>query len=138
MFTSRLRATEYIVTIRRVYSKYGLVSRKTVEAKLEWITYVIVKQGFFARLFNVGDVILATPSGPIMSVVFKGVSDPMYVRSLVLHWTEKIKEAQRIKEKLRRLEEEYEFGKIPEHKYIELRENYEKELSEIESRDEMP
>ena len=129
----RVISSEYMVSNKRAYVKYGLISRRIAEARLEWITDIHIRQGIFGRFFNYGDVLLATPSGPITSLVMYGVHDPLHVRTVVLEWVKKAQEAQRIKRKLEKLVEEYEFGRISETKYKELKEKYEKELSALES-----
>lgn len=67
-------------------------------------------------------LVISTLSGPIRSVYMKGVRDPMYIRSALLQWIEKIA----------RPEKEYELRRITEQRYRELKEKYEKEILKIE------
>ncbi len=129
----KIYASEYMISNRRVYVKFGLISRRITEARLEWVTDVHIDQGIFGRIFNYGNIIFATPSGPLTSVVMEGVSDPLRVRTIVLDWIKKAKESEKIKKKLEDLEKEYELGRVDEKKYKELKEKYEKELSALES-----
>lgn len=121
-------STEYLVTSHRIYVKYGIVSRRVYEIKNEWITGVIVRQGFLGRLLNYGDVLYSTPGQYAGSVLMAGVSDPMGVKVIVEDILRKYKEAQKIEEKIRELEKEYELGRISEDRYKELRRRYEEEL----------
>ncbi len=124
----RVRSTEYFVTSHRVFTKYGIVSRKVFEIKNEWITGAMVKQGFIARSLNYGDIIISTPGQYAGSVVMKGVSDPMHVRTIVEEALRKYKEMKEVEEDLRALEKEYEYGRIDKAKYEELKAKYEEKL----------
>jgi len=124
----RVYSTEYFITNRRIYVKYGLISRHVMEVKLEWVTGTNVAQGFIGRILNYGNVILSTPGQYAGSVVMIGVSNPMHIRTIVEDLIRKYKERERIYEKIRTLEQEYEFGRISEVRYRELRRKYEEEL----------
>jgi len=124
----RVYATEYFITNRRVYVKYGIISRRVLEIKVEWITGTIVNQGFMGRLLNYGSVVISTPGQYAGSVAMIGVSDPMHIRSIIEDILRKNKERVVIEEKLRELEKEREFGRISEEKYKELKKKYEEEL----------
>jgi uncharacterized membrane protein YdbT with pleckstrin-like domain len=124
----RIKATEYLITSRRIYAKYGLVARRVFEVKLDWVTGVMARQGFIGRLFNYGDVIFSVPGHYAGSVLFVGVHNPLHLREIVEDIRRRQKEAQKIEEKLRELEKEYEFGRIPEERYQELRRKYLEEL----------
>jgi len=121
-------SSEYFITSHRMYVKYGIVSRRVFEIKNEWITGVIVRQGFLGRLLNYGDVLYSTPGQYAGSVLMTGVSDPMNIKTIVEDILRKRKEAQRIEERIKELEMEYELGKITEDRYRELRRKYEEEL----------
>lgn len=124
----RVRSTEYFVTSHRVFTKYGIGSRKVFEIKNDWITGAMVKQGFIARSLNYGDIIISTPGQYAGSVVMKGVSDPMHVRTIVEEALRKYKEMKEVEEDLRALEKEYEYGRIDKAKYEELKAKYEENL----------
>ena len=127
----RRLATEYFVTSNRIYVKYGIISRKTFEIKNEWITGTMLKQGFFGRLFNYGDVIISTPGQYAGSVIMIGVSDPMHIRTFIEEVLRKFKERQRILEDIKMLEREYELGRITKEKYEELKRRYEEKLKKL-------
>ncbi len=80
------------------------------------------------RLLNYGDVIFSIPDHYASLALFVGVPDPLHLREMVEDVWQRQKEAQKIEEKLRELEKEYEFGRIPEEKYQELRRKYLEEL----------
>jgi uncharacterized membrane protein YdbT with pleckstrin-like domain len=124
----RVISTEYFVTSHRVFTKYGIVSRKVFEIKNEWITGAMVKQGFIARSLNYGDIIISTPGQYAGSVVMIGVSDPMHVRTIVEEALRKYKEMKEVEVDLRALEKEYEYGRIDKAKYEELKAKYEEKL----------
>ena len=121
-------SSEYFITSHRMYVKYGIVSRRVFEIKNEWITGVIVRQGFLGRLLNYGDVLYSTPGQYAGSVLMVGVSDPMNIRTMVEDILRKRKEALKIEEKIKGLETEYELGRISEDRYVELKRKYEEEL----------
>jgi len=124
----RVRATEYFITSHRIYAKYGIISRKVFEIKNEWITGVMVRQGFMSRILNYGDLVFSTPGQYAGSVVMLGVSDPMHVRTIVEDVLRRFKNIMKIQEYLREIEKEYELGRISKEKYEELKKRYEEEL----------
>lgn len=83
--------SEYFISNRRVYLKYGLIRRTVNDLKLEWITNISVTQGFVGRVLNFGNVIIATPGTYSGTSPFLGVSDPMKVRGLLDIQTQKYK-----------------------------------------------
>ena len=127
----RVKSTEYFITSHRMYTKYGLIGRRVFEIKNEWITSVIVRQGFVSRILNYGDLVFSTPGQYAGSVAMIGVSDPMHVRTIVEDVLRRFKEIKNIQEDLRALEKEYEFGRISKEKYEELKKNYEEKLKRI-------
>ncbi|WP_373188301.1 PH domain-containing protein [Halopseudomonas sp.] len=74
----RLKHLERGVTNKRVILKYGIISRKTEEMKLQSIETVEIDQGILGRMFNFGTVKI-TGRG-ISDVIFKGIDDPMHVK----------------------------------------------------------
>jgi uncharacterized membrane protein YdbT with pleckstrin-like domain len=124
----RVRSTEYFITSHRIYVKYGIIGRRVFEIKNEWITGVMVKQGFFQRILNYGSLIYSTPGQYAGSVFMIGVSDPMHVRTIVEDVLRKSKELKTIQEDLKTIEKEYEFGRISREKYEELKKKYEEKL----------
>jgi uncharacterized membrane protein YdbT with pleckstrin-like domain len=58
----RRATTELVLTNRRVISKFGVLSRDTVEIGFAKVESIRVKQGLLGRLFNYGDLVI-TGSG---------------------------------------------------------------------------
>lgn len=127
-----IRSTEYFISNRRVYAKFGLISRKAFDIRVDGIQGAIIKQGFIGRILNYGDIIFSTPGQYAGSVVFKGVSDPYFVKGIIDNVIQKNEKRKAVLQKLTDLEKEYEFGKISEDKYIQLRAKYEEELRKYE------
>ncbi|MGB9730340.1 MAG: PH domain-containing protein [Thermoprotei archaeon] len=124
----RVYNSEYFVTTYRTYVKYGLISRRIFEIHNEWITSTSIRQGIIQRMLNCGDLIFSTPRQYFGSVFMKNVSDPTHVRTIVEDVLRRLKEIKSIKDDLRQLEKEYEFGRISKEKYKELKKKYEKQL----------
>ncbi|MEM2614739.1 MAG: PH domain-containing protein [Nitrososphaerota archaeon] len=128
----RVKTTEYFVTSHRVYVKYDLVGRRVFEIKNEWITGVIVRQGFIPRILNYGDVIYSTLGQYAGSVVMSGVSDPMHIRTIVEDVLRRFKKRQAVQEELRILEREYMLGRVDIARYEESKKKYEEKIKAIE------
>ena len=75
--------SEYFISSRRVYMKYGLIRRVVNDLKLEWITNISVSQGFVGRILNFGTVLIATPGTHTGTTPFLGVSEPMKIRGII-------------------------------------------------------
>jgi membrane protein YdbS with pleckstrin-like domain len=78
----RRRATEIVVTDRRVIFKRGLLSRHTVEMNVGKIETVDVEQGLGGRLWNYGTVLIhGTGSGfePLI-----GIGAPIAIRNAII------------------------------------------------------
>ena len=67
--------SDFAVTDRRLIVKYGLIRRTSIEQRLNKIDSIIIRQGFWGRLFNYGYVV-ATGSG-LMGSKFGPLGDPM-------------------------------------------------------------
>jgi uncharacterized membrane protein YdbT with pleckstrin-like domain len=121
-------STEYFVTNRRIYIKYGIIRRTVFELRNEWITSYTVAQGIIGRMLNYGHVIISTPGYYTGTAMMKDVSDPMHIRTILEENLRKAKEIKELEEKLRKLEEEHDLGRISDEKYAELKRKYEEEL----------
>ena len=75
--------SEYFIISHRIYVKYCLIARHVYEIENEWVTGVIIKQGFLGRLLNYSDLIISTPGQYAGSVIMRGMSDSMHVRTVV-------------------------------------------------------
>lgn len=124
----RVVSTEYFATNRRVYVKYGLINRTTFDLKNEWVTSYVVKQGYIGRILGFGDLVISTPGYYTGISIMRGVSDPMHVKTILEGTLQNAKKAREIEEKLRRLEEEHDLGRLSDEKYREIRSKYEEEL----------
>jgi len=116
------------MTDRRVYVEYGLARRRVHEIKIEWITGTALYQDLMGRILNYGNIVISTSGQYAGSVVMADVSDPMHIRTMLEDILRKYKEQARVKEKIRDLEKEYEFGRITEELYQKLKKKYEEEL----------
>ena len=76
------RATsEFAVTNRRVIIKVGLISRRTVELKLEKIESIGVDQTIMGRIFGYGTITVKGTGGT--SEPFSGIARPLAFRKAV-------------------------------------------------------
>jgi len=76
------RATsEFAVTSRRVIIKVGLISRRTVELKLEKIESIGVDQSIPGRIFGYGTIVVNGTGGTHES--FRGIASPLEFRKAV-------------------------------------------------------
>ncbi|HEY4672725.1 MAG TPA: PH domain-containing protein, partial [Nitrososphaerales archaeon] len=116
----RVKSTYYALTNHKTYAKYGLIARRVTESPLAWVTDVQVNQGFLGRLFNVGDLRINTPGSAGYKIVFVGVSDPMNVRARIGSLTHQLKDASELRDKIKRLDEEYELGRIDTVRYASI------------------
>ncbi len=135
MFYAYLRvlATEYIITSTYVYTRYGVVARDITQARPEAVVAVNVEQGILGRLLGYGDIMFMTPGeGGRGFIIFKGVKDPVRLKTTFFDLLRKIKERSRLAELLRELEKECNFGRLPEERCITLRQKYEEELKKLE------
>ncbi|NLB54475.1 MAG: PH domain-containing protein [Lentisphaerae bacterium] len=73
----------FTLTNRRVISKSGIISRRVQEIRVCDIRNINVSQGIFERLFNVGNVGVASAGTAGVEVNLLGVKDPMRVRDLI-------------------------------------------------------
>ncbi|MFZ8838776.1 MAG: PH domain-containing protein [Pyrobaculum sp.] len=129
----RVHATEYAVTSARIYARYGIVARKITQTKPENVSAVHVQQSAVGRLLNYGDAVFMTPGeGGYGYVVFRGVENPVALKSAFFSLVKKIKERIRLEELIRELERECDFGRIPEDRCAALRQRYEEELKKLE------
>ncbi len=74
----RWLTTEYAVTNLKAVAKWGLISRKTLEQRLDKVESVSVNQSILGRVLNYGDIVIrGTGMG---AVGFSAVKDPLAVR----------------------------------------------------------
>jgi len=76
------RATsEFAVTSRRVIIKVGLISRRTVELRLEKIESIGVDQSILGRIFGYGTIVVNGTGGT--HEPFRGIARPLEFRKAV-------------------------------------------------------
>ena len=67
--------SDFAVTDRRLIVKFGLINRTSVEQRLSKIDAIIIRQGFWGRIFNYGSIVV-TGSGWVGSR-FGPLGNPM-------------------------------------------------------------
>ena len=128
----RVLATDYIITSAYIYARYGVISRDITQARPEAVAAVNVEQGILGRLLGYGDVMFMTPGEGRGFIVFRGVKDPVKLKTTFFDLLRRIKEKNRLVELLRELEKECDFGRLPEERCAALRQKYEEELKKLE------
>jgi membrane protein YdbS with pleckstrin-like domain len=78
----RRRATEIVVTDRRVIYKRGILSRHTVEMNVSKIETVDVEQGLGARMLGYGTVLIRGTGSGIEPL--RKVGDPLAIRNAIV------------------------------------------------------
>jgi uncharacterized membrane protein YdbT with pleckstrin-like domain len=85
----RRATTELVLTNRRVISKFGVLSRDTVEIGFAKIESIRVKQGLLGRMLNYGDLVI-TGSGATHAPI-PNIRNPLEFRrafdAATEHWT---------------------------------------------------
>src|SRR5690348_13927237 len=78
----RRRATEIVVTDRRVIFKRGLLTRHTVEMNVSKIETVDVEQGIGGRMWNYGTLMIRGTGAGFEPLV--GVGSPIVIRNAIV------------------------------------------------------
>ncbi len=123
-----VQTSEYFISNRRVFIKHGLLGRTSHDLKIEWVTGSILHQGFIGRILNFGSLVF-TGVAIAGNVRMSGVSDVINVKGTVDNTVQSNKKRVELEEKIKRLQEEYDFGKIDAARFSELKRNYEEEKS---------
>ncbi|MCP5245676.1 MAG: PH domain-containing protein [Burkholderiales bacterium] len=71
-------STEFAITNRRIISKTGFISRKTVEFNHNKIESINVEQGILGRIFNYGSVVINGTGG--VKTPVKNIAKPLKFR----------------------------------------------------------
>jgi uncharacterized membrane protein YdbT with pleckstrin-like domain len=117
--------TEFFISNRRVYIKTGVFGRSTHDLRTEWITGSTLHQGVFGRMFDYGNVIFNGVG--FSNAGMMGAPNVQTVKSIVDNVVQVNKKRVEVEDKLKRLQEEFDYGRISEAKYRELKLNYEAE-----------
>ena len=76
-------ASEYFVSNKRVFIKYGIISRRIFDIKVEWVTNFVISQSIVGRILNYGHLVVSTPGEFGGASVMRGVTDPFYVKTII-------------------------------------------------------
>ena len=120
--------SEYFISTKKIYYKYGLISRVANDIKMEWITNTSISQGFFGRILNFGNVLIATPGTYTGTSMFVGVSNPMMVKGIIEDRIVKYKKIEEINQSIRKISDEFKMGRLDDSRYHALKDEYENEL----------
>lgn len=80
---------DYIVTNRRVIQINGVFNKNVVDSSLEKVNDVMMKQSFFGRVFDYGDVEILTASELGVNL-FKRIGDPVKFKTAMLNAKENL------------------------------------------------
>ncbi len=112
-------SSEYAITNKRAYSRYGLISRKTNDASFEQITDTSFSQGIIGRILNFGDVGVNTAGSAGFEITYKGVSNPKPLLSKIQNAKKRKAQYTRKEERIERLRDRYYTGEISKEKFEE-------------------
>lgn len=79
----RYYSTELAFTNKRVFSKTGVIGRRTIELSINKVESVQVYQGVLGRIFNFGTLIVSGAGNP--QAPLRGIADPMGFRSAFIN-----------------------------------------------------
>jgi uncharacterized membrane protein YdbT with pleckstrin-like domain len=120
--------SEYFVSDRRIYYKYGWISRRANDIKMEWVTNTSIAQGIFGRILNYGNILIATPGEYTGTSMFVGVSDPMMIKGMIETRLVNYKKVEEINKSIRTITDEFKMGRLDESRYNSLKSEYEMEI----------
>ncbi len=72
----------YMINDETIESREGLIARKVCSIRVRDLRNINVKQSLWQRLIGVGDVEFSSAGGSGIEVSFRGVNDPLQVKSL--------------------------------------------------------
>jgi uncharacterized membrane protein YdbT with pleckstrin-like domain len=88
------RANDYVLTNHRLIQESGILSRRSIDSRLDKINNVEYRQSLWGRLLNYGDVEIDTASDAGISV-FRNISHPLQFRNAILAAAEQYRGAGR-------------------------------------------
>lgn len=88
------RANDYVLTNHRLIQEAGILSRRSIDSRLDKINNVEYRQTLWGRLLNYGDVEIDTASDAGISV-FRSISHPLQFRNAILAAAEQYRSAGR-------------------------------------------
>jgi len=88
------RANDFVLTNHRLIQETGILSRRSIDSRLDKINNVEYRQTLWGRLLNYGDVEIDTASDAGISV-FRNISHPLKLRNTILAAAEQYRSAGR-------------------------------------------
>lgn len=79
----RRYAWRYAVDNENIESRYGIIARKVQSIRIQDLRNVNVRQGFFQRIFGIGDVEFSSAGGGGVEVEFRGITSPLELKEQV-------------------------------------------------------
>lgn len=80
---ARIRNTSYKVTNQRIVIETGVLSRSLEEIDLRSVDDIEFRQGFFERLFGIGEVFVVSTDKVAPKRMLHGIPDPRKTRELI-------------------------------------------------------
>ncbi|MBO4119852.1 PH domain-containing protein [Cupriavidus gilardii] len=74
----RIWTTELAITNKRIIAKFGLISRSTIELRLDKVETVRVEQSILGRILNYGSVVVSGAGAPQAPI--PGIASPLNFR----------------------------------------------------------
>ncbi|MGC9147817.1 MAG: PH domain-containing protein, partial [Infirmifilum sp.] len=105
--------------------------RRIYEVRHDWVSNYEIRQSLRERSWGVGTLIISTPGHYEGYVEMKCINDPIGLKNMLENVLQKFRRVEELRGKLRRLEEEFEFGRIDAERYNELRNKYLEEIEHI-------
>lgn len=121
-------ATEYVVTNRRVSSRYGIVTRKTNETSFEKIQDTQFKQGWAGRLLTYGTVSVRTAGTADTEISFYSVGRPRKVQKMLRILIDRKSREEEIERRIKKFEDHYLKGDISREKLERIKKTLMKRL----------
>ncbi|HUH79137.1 MAG TPA: PH domain-containing protein [Methanoregula sp.] len=79
----RVYSTEYFFSNQRIFIRYGILGRKILDIKNEWVTNYVVSQGIIGRILSYGDLVISTPGEFGGAALMRGVNNPLELKSMM-------------------------------------------------------
>ena len=89
------RANDYVLTNHRLIQESGVLSRRSIDSRLDKVNNVEYRQPLWGRLLNYGDVEIDTASDAGVAV-FRNISHPLQFRNTILAAAEQYRSAGRL------------------------------------------
>ncbi|HEX9942173.1 MAG TPA: PH domain-containing protein [Thermoanaerobaculia bacterium] len=89
-----LRSYEYVLTNHRVIQSWGILSRQSMDSRLDKVNNIEHRQSLWGRLLNYGDVEIDTAS-ETGAAVFRNISHPLEFKRAIIAAAEQYRSAGR-------------------------------------------